>query len=268
MKKVLEQEKEKMETFAMRQRVEVEEEMRETIKLTLLEQLKSQKEKFYDDERKLEEIRFAERKYKDEVRAKLEQQYQLESQMKNNRDKEQKTAKLRLIKEKLKEFDESPKKKKLDKEKSKVSRVEEDEKKEEKKEGVKIENLEEVKSRITEFPDFRESVFPKYKSSQNDKKKLRQQFECELFAFRKPEVYEPINREDEEEKNFIIKDFRSIVDKSVKENTSIKKEELGESEIKLNQEDSPIKNIKLDSIKEEEEEKSKTGIKLIKVKED
>ena len=76
--------------------------------------------------------------------------------MKDNRDKEQKTAKLRLIKDKLKEFDsknENDRKKSAKKEEEKkISEVKEEKMKE---------------SQVTEFPEFRESLLPKNRSQEN-----------------------------------------------------------------------------------------------------
>ena len=67
-----------------------------------------------------------------------------------------------------------------------------------KEEEKKISEVKEEKmkeSQVTEFPEFRESLLPKNRSQENQKKKLREQFQCELFAFRKPEAFEPIKEE-------------------------------------------------------------------------
>ena len=60
-----------MEEFAIKQRKEVEESMRESIKLTLLATLKNQKDKFYDNEKKKEEMKKAEKSYREEMKTKL-----------------------------------------------------------------------------------------------------------------------------------------------------------------------------------------------------
>lgn len=77
-----------------------------------------------------------------------------------------------------------------------------------------------MKSRITQFPDFRQSIFPKYqKDAEVEKKKLREQFELELFAFRKQGVYNVQADEDNkkvyEDNKFQIKDYKTMIDKQM-----------------------------------------------------
>lgn len=43
---------------------------------------------------------------------------------------------------------------------------------------------------MVEIPDLRERVFEEFESTEDHKKKLRSQFEKELFSLRKPEVAE------------------------------------------------------------------------------
>ena len=57
-----------------------------------------------------------------------------------------------------------------------------------------------MRSELTNIPDPRKSKASPYRES--NKKKMRQQFELQLFAFNKEEV-------DHQEDNFIVKDFKT-----------------------------------------------------------